>query len=533
MLPAEQLVRRGIVLRRLRRVSQALFFTLFLVVIVVAGSGGWYGNLFLRIDPLAAVATAFSTRTLPVVLLPALAVLAITMLMGRLFCGWVCPLGALNHWVGSAADRWGKNRMTRRVRNRWSSFHQVKFLLLIPLLLLAVAGTALVGLLDPVSLLTRGVSMSLLPSLAKVLEDGQALLASSPVSVLARMLEAMPTRLLGVADAGFRSGALLGFVLLLIIGLSIYRTRLWCRAVCPLGALLGVASRVSLWGVEKDDSRCTNCGRCIEVCQGGSEPQGGAPWKSHECVMCFNCQASCPEGAVRFRFYPPSRGIEHGADLSRRRILAGLALGAVAFPMLRSTRGPHRSPSPLLVRPPGAIDEPEFLKRCIRCGQCMRVCPNDALQPCLAEGGLEGLWTPVLVPRIGYCEPSCVECSHVCPTGALVPLSPEEKLKVRIGTAFYDRGRCLPWAMDRPCVVCEEHCPVSPKAIYLKEERVMLRDGSELVLGRPMVDPGLCIGCGVCEYVCVVRDRSAVYVTSAGETRSPGNRLLLESSGRA
>ncbi len=533
MLAPERLVRRGILLRWLRRVSQALSFSLFLVVVVAAGSGGWSGNLFLRIDPLAAVTTAFSTRTLPAVLLPALAVLVVTMVMGRLFCGWVCPLGALNHWVGSASDRWGKSRVTRRVRNRWSSLHHVKFLVLIPLLLLAVAGTALIGLLDPLSLLTRALSTSLLPSLANILESAQALLAQSPLSAAARLLEAVPSRLLGVAEAGFRSGALLGFVLLLVVGLSFYKTRLWCRAVCPLGALLGVASRVSLWGIQKDRSRCTDCGRCVEVCQGGSEPQGGVQWKNHECVMCFNCQASCPEGAIDFRFYPPPSGIERGANLSRRRILAGLAVGAVAFPMLRSSRGPHRSPSPWLVRPPGAIDEPEFLKRCIRCGQCMRVCPNDALQPCLAEGGLEGLWTPVLVPRIGYCEPSCVDCSHVCPTGALVPVSPDEKLKVRIGTAFYDRGRCLPWAMDRPCVVCEEHCPVSPKAIYLKEERVMLRDGKELVLGRPVVDPELCIGCGVCEHVCVVRDRAAIYVTSAGESRSPANRLLLESGGGA
>ena len=80
-----------------------------------------------------------------------------------------------------------------------------------------------------------------------------------------------------------------------------------------------------------------------------------------------------------------------------------------------------------LLRPPGALDESDFLSRCIRCGECMKVCPNNALQPTLTEAGLEGLWTPTLVPRIGYCEPSCVLCSEVCPTGAIWQITPREK----------------------------------------------------------------------------------------------------------
>jgi MauM/NapG family ferredoxin protein len=496
-----------------------LFLALFFTVLVMAGTGGKPGNLFLRINPLAAVTVAFATRSLPALLLPALGLLAVAIVMGRLFCGWVCPLGTLNHWTGAAADRWAKSRSTRRERNRWAPSHQVKYLILVPLLVLAIAGTALVGLLDPLSLVTRGVITSWLPSSARILEGGFAAIGA---------IEVAPSRLMALAQGSFRSGALLGMALLLVVGFSLYRTRVWCRVLCPLGALLGALSRVSLWGMEKDVSRCTGCGRCIEVCQGASEPQGGVAWKAHECVACYNCQAICPEGAVQFRFYPPRTDVEPGPDLARRRLLASVALGAVAFPLLRSSRGPHSSPSSRLLRPPGAVGEEEFLRRCIRCGQCMRVCPTSALQPCLGEGGIEGVWTPVLVPRMGYCEPSCVNCTLACPTGALRPVAPEDKTKVKMGTAFYDRGRCLPWAMDKPCLVCEEHCPVSPKAIYLKEERVMLRDGSVITLGRPMVDPARCVGCGTCEHVCVLRDRAGVYVTSAGESRSPSNQLLLQ-----
>jgi formate hydrogenlyase subunit 6/NADH:ubiquinone oxidoreductase subunit I len=163
----------------------------------------------------------------------------------------------------------------------------------------------------------------------------------------------------------------------------------------------------------------------------------------------------------------------------------------------------------------------------------MRVCPNNALHPALTEAGVEGLWTPVLVPRIGYCEPTCTLCGQVCPTGAIVEITSKEKAgtgvlpPVRLGTAFVDRGRCLPWAMGKPCIVCEEWCPTSPKAIHTSTEEITTRSGETLVLQRPHVDPGQCTGCGACEYACPVHDQRAIRVTSVGESRSTENRLLL------
>jgi ferredoxin len=192
-----------------------------------------------------------------------------------------------------------------------------------------------------------------------------------------------------------------------------------------------------------------------------------------------------------------------------------------------------------LLRPPGSLDEPEFLSRCIRCGECMKVCPNTALHPTLDEAGIEGFWTPTLVPRIGYCEPSCVLCSEVCPTGAIWQITPKDKgwvvgvgaqqqnQPVRLGTAFYDRGRCLPWAMATECIVCEEWCPVSPKAIYVQEAQVIDSAGNTKTLKQPRVDPSRCVGCGACEYACPLQERPAVYVTSIGESRSPGSQILL------
>jgi len=167
----------------------------------------------------------------------------------------------------------------------------------------------------------------------------------------------------------------------------------------------------------------------------------------------------------------------------------------------------------------------------------MKVCPNNALQPSWLEAGLEGMWSPVLVPRIGYCEPTCVLCSQVCPTGAIWEITQSEKLgesrgeksgtPIRIGTAFYDRGRCLPWAMARECIVCEEWCPTSPKAIFLLPAQLIDSSGQERSVRQPYVDPEKCIGCGACEYACPVQDQPAIYVTSVGETRSKSNQFIL------
>jgi Pyruvate/2-oxoacid:ferredoxin oxidoreductase delta subunit len=156
----------------------------------------------------------------------------------------------------------------------------------------------------------------------------------------------------------------------------------------------------------------------------------------------------------------------------------------------------------------------------------MKVCPNQALQPALWEAGIEGLWTPVVVPRIGYCEPACTLCGEVCPTGAIWRFTRQQKgwsgaaaQPIRLGTAFYDRGRCLPWAMDTECIVCEEWCPTSPKAIQLRAAGTVR---------QPWVDPARCVGCGACEHTCPVKDGPAVTVSSVGESRSKTNQMLLE-----
>jgi len=160
----------------------------------------------------------------------------------------------------------------------------------------------------------------------------------------------------------------------------------------------------------------------------------------------------------------------------------------------------------------------------------MRVCPNDSLQPAFTEAGLDGFWSPVVTPKIGYCEPSCVLCSEVCPTGAIQRLTLHRKgwvpgegglaTPLRLGTAVYDREICLPWAKATDCVVCVEWCPVAPKAIYAEDAKVVDVEGKQRMLKQPHVDLSRCVGCGACEFACPLQYQPGILVTNSGETRS-------------
>ena len=513
-------------LPRLRRLSQALFLGLFLALLLKTEFPGslppgqldfrlrYPARAFFEADPLVALANALATHALYRGLLWSLAILIPTLFLGRFFCGWICPLGTMNHMVSTV--RWqGKLGRQGIASNRYKPWHSLKYYVLFALLAAAFLGSALAGLLDPMALAVRSLGLSILPAWNYALNA--AMLA-------------------GVKQTHFRQAFPLGAILLVILALNLRITRFWCRAACPLGALLGVASRWSILGLEKHPAHCEDCNRCLLHCQGGDDPVPGARWRKAECHLCMNCVADCPESGIRFRFFPAAASPHtvEGADLDRRKVLTGLAAGAAAVPLLRANTGLAAEAHERLIRPPAAWDESEFLARCIRCGECMKVCPNNALHPALTEAGWEGLWTPVLAPRVGYCEPSCTLCGQVCPTGAIRRFTSQEKgwvgadgPPIRLGTAFYDRGRCLPWAMATDCMVCEEWCPVSPKAVYLQTAEVADAAGNKRQVRQPYIDPRRCVGCGACEYACPVRDRPAVYVTSTGESRSKTNQMLL------
>ena len=538
----------------LRRAAQIFFLALFLFLLVrtqfngTIGSGSdirmrWPVRLFFELDPLAALSNALATHALYRGMVWSLLILLPVMFLGRFFCGWICPLGTLHHFFGNlkSEQKRGKQWVDS---NRYKPWQRMKYVILIAVLTAAVCGSGLVGWLDPFSMLTRSLGLSIVPAANYAANAALGPLEHSRFGLLQAIAgglhAALAATVLNFRQPHFRAGVLLGLIFLFLLALNLRVTRFWCRALCPLGALLGVASRWSILGLHKDPKSCDQCNRCLLHCQGGDNPIGGVPWHKAECLMCMNCVDVCPHHGLEFQLFRKEAEVV-GANLPRRRALAAVAAGIAALPLLRANTALGKSRDARLIRPPGALDETDFLSRCIRCGECMKVCPNNSLQPTLAEAGLEGLWTPMLTPRIGYCEPSCVLCSEVCPTGAIWKITPQEKgwvvgldgpgeqtsQPVRLGTAFYDRGRCLPWAMATNCIVCEEWCPVSPKAIYLQEAEIIDAEGNKKVVKQPHVDPSRCVGCGACEYACPLQEHPAVYVTSIGESRSASSQILL------
>lgn len=578
-----------------RRICQVFFLALFVWFCLTATLGeswwqlrGWPVNWFIQLDPLVALGVVLSTATLTTGLLWALVTTVLTIFLGRFFCGWVCPFGALHQFVGHVAHR--RRKLLARVEaNRYRRVQAVKYGLLVFLLggliwrsgPVAVYGLQ-IGLLDPMVLLHRSINLVVLPLAGTALPN--------PVTA-----------------ARFYSGAaLIGTIFLAALLLNLAVPRFYCRFVCPLGALFGLLGRWAPWRVRKTGHPCPDCSLCQVGCEGACEPMGEI--RLSECLLCLNCIGDCPHGLMAFDAGPATGGARPAPDISRRQVLAALAGAAVLWPALRLDGGTGPGWNPGRIRPPGALDETEFLRRCIKCGQCMRVCPTNVIHPAGPGFGLGDLWTPVLVYRLGTsgCQLNCIACSHLCPTGALRPVSLAERRgtgdfartgALKIGTAFVDRGRCLAWAMNTPCIVCQENCPVSPKAIITRERFETVPAAGELVVatvngrqirlrGAPLIpdrfaggdyfcrpkglDPGVkqriiengrdilrlaapfrsspppgsrlrilirlqqpyvlpdrCIGCGVCEHECPVSGKRAIRVTADNESRQPGHRLKL------
>jgi polyferredoxin len=548
---------KGKLLVWLRRASQAFFLALFLVLLVkteyvpdfdalgaeAVGAEPKLGldmpvNIFLSIDPLVGLSTALAAQSLFKGLVWCLVLAIPTLLVGRFFCGWICPFGTLHHWTAALwPDITGGKRIKR---NRQGSYMRIKFYILSAMLVASLFTTVQIGLLDPICLMVRSVGLAIIPAVNYGAGHALDALALSNVGFLQSFADwghSVRASSLSQDQAIYNGAFFLGLMFVGLVGMNRFVTRLWCRMLCPLGALLGVFAKFSIFGMRKDHEKCTGCNLCLLNCQGAAEPQGGEQWNATECHLCFNCEGACPEDVIHFEFFPRRSDVSTSTNMERRTFLAATGAGAAMLPLSRVSTGFFENNNPKLIRPPGSVNEKEFLERCIKCGECMKVCPTNFLHPAAFEAGLEGLWTPIAIARVGYCEHSCTLCGSVCPTGAIQPIIEAQKTgtngheAIRLGTAFYNLGRCLPWSMDTPCIVCEEWCPTTPKAIWVEEVEVLKerKEGAELIkLQRPHVDPERCIGCGACEYACPVKDEPAVYITNINESRNPDNRLLLK-----
>jgi polyferredoxin len=534
-VPFREKTRKFLRLTRVRVFSQILFFGLFLFFVWATWTSrleGYPVSRLLEFDPLVTISTMLSTGYVYRYLGWALGIIALTFLFGRVFCNWICPFGTLHQWVDRLFNILPNHK--RIEQNRYREGQYFKYTILVIFLIMAALGALQIGLLDPIVMMYRGFATFVAPAWDMLMDSITSGFARVGVDTsLADTLKFAP----GVPARIFVGSFWVGLWFLLFVALNLWIPRFFCRFVCPLGAFLGVLSRYSLFRIDRDVTKCTDCNLCLTRCEGAADPQSMV--RKSECFSCMNCIDDCPEDALRFAMVGLDRKqVVDAPDFSRRRLVfAGLS-GLFAFPLLRNNGvATDENFSPNMIRPPGSVAEPEFLEKCIKCDQCINVCPTNVLQPAtLQEGGFEALWTPVMNFNIGHCQLNCTLCSEVCPTGAIRKITTAEKLgkgeyadkgPVVLGTAFINTTRCLPWANQIPCVVCEEVCPVAPKAIQTIDEEVKDVFGNMVVLNKPFIVPDLCIGCGICQRECPVQDQPAVYVTAVGESRSKSRRLLL------
>ena len=430
--------------------------------------------------------------------------MALTLALGRVWCGWLCPLGTLLDLF--PLRRWRGKRAAPA-----DSWRRVKYGLLLAILAAALLTNLTLLIFDPLTILFRTLSVSVWPAVDQLVTAAETALYRVPMlrSAISDFDGLVRPKVLAPEPAFYRYTLLYASVFGGVVLLNLVAPRFWCRYLCPLGALLGLLSRVAVVRREVNP-QCTQCDACPGVCPTGTiQAAKGYASDPAECTMCLECLAICPSSAVEF---PTHLALAEGQpyDPSRRHALMALGAAIAGMGLFRSNATARRD-HPWLIRPPGA-QENDLLSKCIRCGECVRACPTSVIQPAVAEAGIEGLWTPVLMTRLGYCDYSCNACGQVCPVQAIPPLSLDDKRQQVIGQAYIDQNRCIPWADYQDCIVCEEMCPVPDKAVKLEQVEVRNGDGTLVTVQRPRVIRERCIGCGICEYKCPVSGEAAIRV---------------------
>jgi ferredoxin len=442
---------------------------------------------------LPASAAAFLARTqlvpnllrsvvAPLALLPVGLVALSALLVGRVYCSTLCPLGTLQDGVIRLA---AGHRRRRRLTAPPLALHLAAAS---AVGLLAAAGVMLpLALTEPFGSFGRTLSLLVRPLVAWSLNGLSRLLGLVHVYALTPVQVPQPHLLMVTIAAAWLVG---------ILALAWTRGRHFCNLLCPAGALLRLLSLRAAFPLRIDPASCTACGRCEQICKAGCIDAGERRVDFDACVGCFDCLDVCPGGAFGHRRRSASRrGSSASAedeplpDASRRRALQRTAALAGGAMLVGAAPGPARRPP---ITPPGSRGTPHFTARCTACQLCVGVCPTQVLRPSLLEYGVAGLMQPRLVFAAGACVYDCNACGQVCPTGAILPLPLPEKQRVQIGTARFVAEECVVNRSRTICGACAEHCPTRALELVPLEGRLMV----------PRVNQELCIGCGACEHPC-------------------------------
>jgi len=357
-----------------------------------------FSSPLLAADPLVGMAGVVFARGewIPAVLPIAVFVVG-TLVLGRVFCGWICPVGFLADVVGRLRGGSG------RVRGR---FGYTQYGVLTAVLIMSVFTINVLAIADPLVIFQRSIYVT-------------ADMVAVPV------------------------------ILMIIVGSSLVVARFWCRAICPAGGMLGIISLASPF-CRNVDGRCNGCLKCRSECPAGAISKSNE-WDATGCIKCLKCEEVCPNHAVSFSPSVPAMPAVHA---SRRAFL----VGAVVFGALSVSRGVVSAITPdqvAVARPPGSLVEDKFNAACVRCGSCVRACLGKVITPAGMSAGLERMYTPALDFGRGFCQ-RCGTCGQVCPTGAIISQSED---KIKIGTAQVIQKLCVAWEHNTRCLVCNEVCP--------------------------------------------------------------------------
>ncbi len=523
---------RTSITRGIQGISLGVFYVLMWQTVFPLFEGFIPVDIFLRIDPLITTLVPLMVKEYIPPLLIGLVVFFLTLLGGRIFCGFICPMGTTLD-LSRAILAPSKNVSISLPH----SLGHIKYLFVTALAVAAFCGVNHFFWGSPIALITRFYALLIHPLLL--------LLGNLGISSLRPLLEMQDISLLTymhITPRVYHSVYFLTAFFTLLFFLERVRPRFWCRYLCPAGAILAICSWRPLW--KRQVIHCTHCKKCVRTCPMGAIGVMGNDTQHSQCIGCQTCVHTCPVNAVRFTFAQktqesstPLHIAEHSVSTntqtpqplnitnakhvpSRRAFLwaslCGATMGGLAFTSAASFM-PSKAKASLLhaglIRPPGARPEADFLTRCLRCGQCMKVCPTNGLQPTWMNNGFEGIFSPALQSRIGPCEPECNACGHVCPTEAIIPLPLADKRQAKIGTAVVYPELCLAWAENRSCVVCQEVCPYG--AIKIQSQQ-----GNSIPV--PVITQTRCYGCGFCEKHCPVRIPAIVV--------QPLNALRLEAN---
>ncbi len=436
------------------------------------------------------------------------AVLILTILSGRTYCSFLCPLGILQDIFSRTGGRVKKRFRRYGFRKPQTVIRYT--LLFVVLIVTLIRGPFLLTLLDPYSIFGRFMTYFVKPVILVVNNFLSGILGKFDIYTLVNMPQAnFPLEVY-----------IIPVVFLLLVGiLSFVKGRLFCNAVCPVGTFLGMISKISIFRIKFDELKCTRCGRCSLACKSSCIDFLNKDIDVSRCVDCFNCLKSCPDKALSYG--PVSvKKKEDRVDIERRKVITGsvlLFLGLSDSSSGQTVTAPKPT-KPSTVRenkkypvcPPGSTGIENFTGKCTACSLCISVCPNNVLIPSVREYGLSGIMQPRLDFHKSFCTYECIKCLEICPTGALMPLAPEAKKLTQIGKAVFIKDNCIVKTEKTACGACSESCPT--KAVH------MIPFEGKLVI--PETKDELCIGCGHCEFACPTAPYKAIFIDGNPEHKA-------------